>query len=63
MIDSIFLRTSLLEYLENSGLSTENIITIEYVESMLPPVPLSSFQHDDWISSVNSFNQKYNIFI
>jgi ribosome biogenesis protein YTM1 len=61
MIDNLFLRTSLLEYLENSGLSTENIITIEYVESMLPPTPLSSFQHDDWISSVKIFNQRYNI--
>ncbi|PKK59191.1 ribosome biogenesis protein WDR12 [Rhizophagus irregularis] len=59
MIDNLFLRTSLLEYLENSGLSTENIITIEYVESMLPPTPLSSFQHDDWISSVKIFNQRY----
>ncbi|RGB33320.1 WD repeat domain 12 [Rhizophagus diaphanus] len=59
MIDNLFLRTSLLEYLENSGLSTENIITIEYVESMLPPTPLSSFQHDDWISSVEIFNQRY----
>ncbi|RIA97072.1 ribosome biogenesis protein WDR12 [Glomus cerebriforme] len=59
MIDNLFLRTSLLEFLENSGLSTENIITIEYVESMLPPTPLSSFQHDDWVSSVKSFNQKY----
>ncbi|CAI2180685.1 16987_t:CDS:10 [Funneliformis geosporum] len=59
MIDNLFLRTSLLEYLENSGLSTENIITVEYVESILPPTPLSSFQHDDWISSVKSYNQRY----
>ncbi|CAG8639628.1 4962_t:CDS:10 [Funneliformis caledonium] len=59
MIDNLFLRTSLLEYLENSGLSTENIITVEYVESMLPPTPLSSYQHDDWISSVKSYNQRY----
>ncbi|CAG8496612.1 12996_t:CDS:2 [Acaulospora colombiana] len=35
----------------------ENVLTIEYVESLLPPAPLSSFQHDDWISAVESYNQ------
>lgn len=28
------------------------MVTIEYVESMLPPTPLTAYQHDDWISSV-----------
>ncbi|KAI8388800.1 nuclear protein Ytm1p [Radiomyces spectabilis] len=52
LIDGEILRTSIAEYLTNKRLSTENVITIEYVESMLPPTPLSAFQHDDWISSV-----------
>ncbi|KAG0268661.1 WD repeat-containing protein 12 [Actinomortierella ambigua] len=52
LIDGEFLRTSLQEYLDDKGLSTENIVTIEYVESMLPPTPLSSYEHDDWVSAV-----------
>ncbi|KAI8991790.1 WD40-repeat-containing domain protein [Mycotypha africana] len=52
LIDGNLLRTSIIQYLNTHQLSTENIITIEYVESMLPPTPLSAFQHDDWISSV-----------
>ncbi|RUP49005.1 NUC135 domain-containing protein [Jimgerdemannia flammicorona] len=63
LIEGQFLRTSLSEYLENAGLSTENLITIEYVESMLPPTPMSSFQHDDWISSVKGFSQHRYTFI
>ncbi|PHZ16805.1 WD40 repeat-like protein [Rhizopus microsporus ATCC 52813] len=52
LIDGQLLRTSIAEYLNMNRLSTENLITIEYVESMLPPVPLTAYQHDDWISSV-----------
>ncbi|KAF9582159.1 WD repeat-containing protein 12 [Lunasporangiospora selenospora] len=54
LIDGEFLRTSLLEYLNEKGLSTENTLTIEYVESMLPPTPLSSYEHDDWVSAVQA---------
>ncbi|CAG8496449.1 20083_t:CDS:2 [Racocetra persica] len=47
MIDNQFLRTSLEEYLQLKELST----------SMLPPTSLSTFQHDDWISSVKGYNK------
>ncbi|KAF0429172.1 ribosome biogenesis protein WDR12 [Gigaspora margarita] len=57
MIDNQFLRTSLEEYLQTKELSTENILIIEYVESMLPPTSLSTFQHDDWISAVKGYNK------
>ncbi|ORX81810.1 WD40 repeat-like protein [Basidiobolus meristosporus CBS 931.73] len=53
LIDGEFLRTSLNEYLVEKGLSTENLITIEYVESMLPPTPLSGYKHDDWIGAID----------
>ncbi|CAG8440041.1 13062_t:CDS:10 [Ambispora leptoticha] len=59
LIDGEFLRTSLSEYLQNAGLSTENIVTLEYVESMLPPSSLSAYQHDDWVSSVRGHEQGY----
>ncbi|KAI9490380.1 WD40-repeat-containing domain protein [Zychaea mexicana] len=55
-LDGQILRTSLADYLSEKRLSTENTLTIEYVESMLPPTQLSAFQHDDWISSVKAHN-------
>ncbi|KAI9260604.1 WD40-repeat-containing domain protein [Phascolomyces articulosus] len=55
-LEGRILRTSLAEYLIEQRLSTENTLTIEYVESMLPPTPLSAYQHDDWISSVKAQN-------
>ncbi|KAI8059569.1 WD40-repeat-containing domain protein [Gongronella butleri] len=55
LIDNEILRTSLAKYLADQQLSTENIITIEYVESMLPPRMMTAYQHDDWISSVKGF--------
>ena len=30
----------------------ENVLTIEYVESMQPPAPLSGYKHDEWVSAV-----------
>ncbi|KAI8575857.1 hypothetical protein K450DRAFT_259882 [Umbelopsis ramanniana AG] len=52
LINGELLRTSLSQYLVANNVSSENVISIEYVESMLPPTPVSAFQHDDWISSV-----------
>ncbi|KAI8989357.1 WD40-repeat-containing domain protein [Pilobolus umbonatus] len=56
LIDGQLLRTSIVDYLNSTNLSTENLLTIEYVESMLPPVPLTAYQHDDWISSVKGLD-------
>lgn len=53
LIDGQFLRSSLGDYLASKDLSTENILTLEYVESILPPSKLTSFQHDDWVSAVD----------
>ncbi|KAI8802082.1 WD40-repeat-containing domain protein [Cladochytrium replicatum] len=52
LIDAKFLRTSIGKYLEEHGLSTENLLDVEYVESVLPPTPAGSFVHDDWISGI-----------
>ncbi|KAI8079998.1 WD40-repeat-containing domain protein [Halteromyces radiatus] len=59
LIDGEILRTSIAEYLTEQQLSTENVITIEYIESMLPPTPLTSYQHDDWISSVQGYDSLF----
>ncbi|ORX43340.1 WD40 repeat-like protein [Hesseltinella vesiculosa] len=59
LIDGEILRTSIAKYLAERHLSTENIVVIEYMESMLPPQKLASFQHDDWISSVKGYANNY----
>ncbi|RPB28848.1 WD40 repeat-like protein, partial [Terfezia boudieri ATCC MYA-4762] len=52
LIDGVFLKTSLDEYLTANGLSAESTVTLEYVRSVLPPVYKSSFVNEDWVSSV-----------
>ncbi|KAI9277603.1 WD40-repeat-containing domain protein [Sporodiniella umbellata] len=59
LIDGQLLRSSIHEYLNHVNLSTENLITIEYVESMQPPLPITSYEHDDWISSVTGKNELF----
>ncbi|KAH0542243.1 ribosome biogenesis protein ytm1 [Glutinoglossum americanum] len=53
LIAGAFLRTSLDEYLTANGLSSESILTLEYVRSLIPPLYLASFEHDDWVSTVD----------
>ncbi|KAK5656303.1 hypothetical protein OQA88_4683 [Cercophora sp. LCS_1] len=57
LIDGSFLRTSLEDYLQNNGLSLETNITLQYVRSLIPPVYEASFEHDDWVSSVDVLSQ------
>ena len=53
LIDGAFLRSSLDSYLSQSGLSSESVITLEYVRAIVPPKFQAAFQHDDWVSSVS----------
>ncbi|KAJ2666476.1 ribosome biogenesis protein ytm1 [Coemansia sp. RSA 1199] len=52
LVDGQFLRESIASYLKEHSLSAENVLTLEYVESMLPPTEIASYSHDDWISSI-----------
>ncbi|KAJ1915973.1 ribosome biogenesis protein ytm1 [Mycoemilia scoparia] len=52
LIDGVFLRGSLESQLREKNISMEDVVDIEYVESMLPPKPLATIAQDDWISSV-----------
>jgi ribosome biogenesis protein len=53
LIGGAFLRTSIDSYLTANGLSSETTLTLEYVRSLVPPLYLASFEHDDWVSSVD----------
>ncbi|CAK7273029.1 ribosome bioproteinsis protein ytm1 [Sporothrix epigloea] len=53
LVDGAYLRTTLEDYLKESGTSSETTVILQYVRSLVPPVFEASFQHDDWVSSVD----------
>ncbi|KAL2833449.1 hypothetical protein BDW59DRAFT_169113 [Aspergillus cavernicola] len=56
LINGSFLRTSIDEYLTTNGISAETTLEIEYVRALIPPLHIASFEHDDWVSSVDVFS-------
>lgn len=53
LVSGTFLRTSIEQYLTAHGISSETTLTVEYVRAILPPVYLTSFEHDDWVTAVD----------
>ncbi|PYH93755.1 WD40 repeat-like protein [Aspergillus ellipticus CBS 707.79] len=53
LINGAFLRTSIDEYLTANGISAETTLEIEYIRALIPPLHIASFEHDDWVSSVD----------
>ncbi|KAI9790772.1 MAG: ribosome biogenesis protein ytm1, partial [Piccolia ochrophora] len=53
LISGTFLRTSVDDYLTAHGLSSETVLHLEYVRSLIPPLYLTSYEHDDWVSCVD----------
>ena len=53
LINGTFLRSTLAEYLQTAGLSSETTLTLQYVRSSIPPSFTASFEHDDWVSAVD----------
>jgi len=53
LINGQVLRGSLAQWCTEKGVTAEESLEIEYVESMLPPQHVSSIEQDDWVSSVS----------
>jgi WD40 repeat protein len=53
LINGSYLRTSIDDYLTANGISAETTLAIEYVRALIPPTYVASFEHDDWVSSVD----------
>ncbi|KAL4978014.1 hypothetical protein BDW66DRAFT_158397 [Aspergillus desertorum] len=53
LVNGSFLRTSIDEYLTANGISAETTLEIEYIRALVPPLHIASFEHDDWVSSVD----------
>jgi ribosome biogenesis protein YTM1 len=58
LVNGTYLRTSLDDYLTANGISAETTLTLEYVRARIPPVHVASFEHDDWVSSVDVLSQE-----
>ncbi|XP_067649347.1 ribosome biogenesis protein wdr12-like [Haliotis asinina] len=54
LIEGEFLRVTLDVYLEQRGVSTEDVLDIEYVERQAAPKPENSLLHDDWVSCLQA---------
>lgn len=53
LINGSYLRTSVDDYLTANGFSAETTLAVEYVRALIPPTHVASFEHDDWVSSVD----------
>ena len=53
LINGQFLRTTIDEFLTANGVSAEATLNVEYVRALIPPVHVRTFEHDDWVSSVD----------
>lgn len=57
LINGQYLRTSLDEFLTENGISAETTLSIEYVKALSPPQYVASYEHDDWVSSVDILSE------
>ncbi|GAU94382.1 hypothetical protein RvY_06164 [Ramazzottius varieornatus] len=56
LINGDILLTSVGEYVQQQQISSENVISIEYIERAPAPEPDRSLEHRDWVSAVHSFD-------
>jgi len=57
LINGQFLRTSLEDFLTTNGISAETTLSVEYVRALPPQPYVASYEHDDWVSSVDVLSQ------
>jgi WD40 repeat protein len=57
LINGQFLRTTVDEYLTKNGINAETTLDVEYTRALVPPLNVTSFEHDDWVSAVDVLSQ------
>ncbi|KAF3041443.1 ribosome bioproteinsis protein ytm1 [Didymella keratinophila] len=53
LINGQFLRTSIEQFLTKNGINAEITLDVEYTRALVPPLNVTSFEHDDWVSAVD----------
>jgi WD40 repeat protein len=51
------LRTTVDEYLTKNGINAETTLDVENTRALVPPLNVTSFEHDDWVSAVDVLSQ------
>tara|TARA_R110002003_G_scaffold97_37_gene8064 strand:+ start:19782 stop:21137 length:1356 start_codon:yes stop_codon:yes gene_type:complete len=57
LINGQFLRTTVDEFLTKNGINAETTLEVEYTRALVPPLNVTSFEHDDWVSAVDVLSQ------
>ena len=57
LINGEFLRTTIDEFLTKNGINAESTLDVEYTRALVPPLNVTSFEHDDWVSAVDVLSQ------
>lgn len=57
LINGQFLRTTIDDFLTANGISSESTLSVEYVRALIPPLFATTFEHDDWVSSVDVLSE------
>jgi len=57
LINGQFLRTTVDEFLTKNGINAETTLNVEYTRALVPPLNVTSFEHDDWVSAVDVLSQ------
>ena len=57
LINGEFLRTTVDEFLTKNGINAETTLDVEYTRALVPPLNVTSFEHDDWVSAVDVLSQ------
>ncbi|ENI05989.1 hypothetical protein COCC4DRAFT_167680 [Bipolaris maydis ATCC 48331] len=53
LINGEFLRTTIDQFLTKNGINAEATLDVEYTRALVPPLNVTSFEHDDWVSAVD----------
>ncbi|KAL1793338.1 hypothetical protein ACET3X_008320 [Alternaria dauci] len=53
LINGEFLRTTIDEFLTKNGINAESTLDVEYTRALVPPLNVTSFEHDDWVSAID----------
>ena len=59
LINGSLLQTTLREYLSTNRVSSETILNVEYIRIFVPPTKVTSFEHEDWVSSIDVLSSSF----
>jgi WD40 repeat protein len=45
------------EFLTKNGINAETTLDVEYTRALVPPINVTSYEHDDWVSAVDILSQ------